>query len=149
MEVGPEFLLLERRSETLQAPLLQHHTRSRAAFLSPLVKGHKIDLGVGGAKIYPHEVPRAANFITNEAACNDCGEQTSKPLHDTRVQQSATEASASTAQLEPISRYETQPLIGPDNSADADLFVSKAGKAQMGPTYAVISDSAANVLHLQ
>lgn len=52
-------------------------------------------------------------------------------------------------QLEPVSRYKTQPLLIPDNSADADLFVSKAGKAQMGPTYAVISDSAANVLHLQ
>lgn len=49
---------------------------------------------MGGAKIYPNEVPRVANFITNEAARNDCGKQTSKILRDTRVQQSATEVFA-------------------------------------------------------
>jgi len=51
--------------------------------------------------MYPNEVPRVANFITNEAVCNDCGKQTSKILRDTRVQHSATEGFAGISAIRP------------------------------------------------
>lgn len=57
----------------------RHTSRIQVSFLSPLADGHKIDLGVGEAEVYPNEVPRAANSITKEAACNECGEQASSP----------------------------------------------------------------------
>lgn len=67
---------------------------TKAAFLSPLVGGHEIDLGVGELKFIPMKFRELRTSLRREAARNDCGKQTSKIRRDTGVQRSAAEAFA-------------------------------------------------------